>query len=110
MDFDFTNLSLVGVVSTLLFFAVIDTAAAYLVALKDKNFSAEYALDFLRTHVLKVGVPITLLAIIGHGVPALGIPAIPSAGITATASLGVYALATIASIKDTWADEAVVPE
>ena len=73
------------------------------------NFNAAYALDFLRTHVLKVGVPIALLAVVGNGVPQAGIPPVPFAALAATGSLAVYALATIASIKDTFDDKAPAP-
>lgn len=110
MDIDFTNLPLQSVIATLLFFAVIDTACAYLVAVVNKNFNFEYALDFLTSHIAKVAVPIALMAIVGHGIPAVGIPAIPAAGIAAAASLAVYALTTIASIKGSFDDKAVVPE
>lgn len=106
---DFTNLPLESVIATLLFFAVIDTAFAYVVAAVNGTFTAAYALDFLRTHILKIGAPILGLAIIGHGVPQVGIPAIPPAGIAAAASLAVYALTTIVSIKDTWGDRAIAP-
>lgn len=106
---DFTNLPLVAVISSLLFFAFIDTVFAYIVAAANKTFNAAYALDFLRTHILKVGAPIVLLALIGHGVAAVGIPAIPPAGLLATGSLGIYALSVIMSVKDTWADKAIAP-
>lgn len=105
---DLTSLSLVQIISTLLFFAAIDTVFAYVVAIANGSFNAAYALDFLRTHVLKAGVPIALLALVGHGVEGF-VPAIPAANLVAIGSLGVYILATIASIKDTWSDKAVAP-
>jgi len=108
-EIDFTGLGLQETIATLLFFAAVDTIAAYAVAVMNKNFNAAYALDFLRTHVLKIGAPIALLAVIGHGVPQAGIPPIPVAAIAATGSLLVYALATIASVKDTFGDHAVSP-
>jgi len=106
---DFTNLPLASVVATLLFFATIDTLVSYGVALVNKNFSADYALDFLRSHILKVGVPILGLAVVGHGVESIGIPAIPAAGVMATGSLAIYAIATIASIRDSFSDKAIAP-
>lgn len=106
---DFTNLSLQAVIATLLFFAAIDTVSAWVIALMNGNFTSAYALDFLRTHILKIGTPITLLAVVGHGIPALGIPPVAPAGIAATAALAVYALTTIVSIKDTWGDKAISP-
>jgi hypothetical protein len=106
---DFANLPLEALVSTLLFFALLDTAVAYVVAAINKNFTSAYALDFLRTHILKIGTPILGLAIVGHGIPALGVPAIPPAGAAAAASLAVYALTTIVSIRDSFADKAIPP-
>jgi hypothetical protein len=106
---DFTNLNLTAVISTLLFFAAIDTASAWVIALMNGNFTSAYALDFLRTHILKIGTPIALLAIVGHGVPPLGVPAVAPAGIAATAALAVYALTTIVSIKDSFGDKAIAP-
>lgn len=106
---DLQSLTLVQVISTLLFFAFIDTASSMLIAASNGNFSSAYALDFLRTHILKVGVPIVLLAIVGTGVPQAGIPAIPAAFAAALASLLVYIGVTVASIKDSWDDKAVPP-
>jgi hypothetical protein len=106
---DFTNLPLLGLVSTFLFFAALDTIVAYVVALTNNTFTSAYALDFLRTHILKIGTPILGLAVVGHGIPALAIPAIPPAGAAAAAALTVYALTTIVSIKDSFADKAAPP-
>lgn len=106
---DFTGLGLAETVSTLLFFAAIDTVIAYVVALTNGNFNAGYALDFLRTHILKIGTPILGLAVVGHGVPAIGVPPIPFAALAATAALAIYAISTIASIKDSFADRAALP-
>lgn len=109
-EIDFTGLPLQATIATLLFFAAIDTASAYLIALANKTFDAAYALDFLTSHILKIAVPITLTAIIGRGVPEAGIPAVPFAAVFATGSLAVYALTTIASIRASFADKAVVPK
>lgn len=106
---DFSNLPLPALVSTLLFFAALDTAVAYIVAAINNNFTSAYALDFIRTHILKIGAPILGLAIVGNGLPALGVPAIPPAGVAAAASLAVYALTTIVSIKDSFDDKAAPP-
>jgi hypothetical protein len=106
---DFSNLPLLGVISTFLFFAALDTIVAYVVAFTNGNFTSAYALDYLRTHIIKIGTPILGLAIVGHGVEALSIPAIPPAGAAAAASLAVYALTTIVSIKDSFADKAIPP-
>ncbi len=110
---DLQHLTLAQVIATLLFFAGIDTVFAYVVALTSGpfpgSFNAAYALDFLRTHIIKVGVPIALLAIVGTGVPQAGIPAIPPAFAFALGSLGIYVLTVVASVRDTWADKAASP-
>lgn len=106
---DFTNLPLLGVISTFLFFATLDTIVAVVVSTVNDNFQSAYVLDYLRTHILKIGTPILGLAIVGHGIPALSIPAIPPAGAAAAASLAVYALTTIVSIKESFADKAIPP-
>lgn len=109
---DLTNLSLVQIVSTLLFFAAVDTIFAFVVALTSGpfpgTFNAAYALDFLRTHVLKIGVPILGLAIVGNGIDGY-VPAIPACTVMAIGALGLYILATVASLRDTWGDKAVTP-
>ncbi len=105
---DFTNLPLIELVSTFLFFAALDTGVAYVVAITNGNFTPAYALDFLRTHILKVGTPIVGLAIVEHGVSGF-VPAIPGAGLAAAAALAIYALTTIVSIKDSFADKAIPP-
>lgn len=106
---DFTNLPLQTLVATFLFFAALDTVVAYVVAAVNGNFTPAYALDYLRTHILKIGTPILGLAVVGHGIPTFGIPAIAPAGAAAAASLAVYALTTIVSIKDSFDDGAIPP-
>jgi len=105
---DLSALTLTQVITTLLFFALIDTASAYGIAILNGNFQAAYALDFLRTHILKVGAPIVLLAVVGHGIDPY-VPAIPAAFAAAVASLVIYIGVTIKSIMDSWADKAVPP-
>jgi len=107
---DFANLTLLQLVSTLLFFATVDTATTVALAIINGNFRPERALDYLRTHVLKVGTPILGLGVVGHGVPAFGIPAIPGAGLAASVSLVVYAVATIASLRSSFEDKGTVSD
>lgn len=105
---DLTNLSLFQIVATFLLFAVLDIAAAVVVAVINHNFVAAYLTDFLTSHILKVGAPILGMAIVGHGVAGV-VPAIPFATTAATGALGLYILATIASIKGTFDDKAIAP-
>lgn len=112
-EIDFTNLSLLQMVSALLFFAALDVGFSVALAVIRKEFSFAYVLDFLRTHVLKVGAPILGLSIIGNGI-SLGdqvlVPGIPAAGIAASLSLAGYALATIASIRESFGETAPLPQ
>ncbi len=108
-EIDYTGIGLVATISTLLFIALIDTGFAWVVALANHNFDAHYALDFLTSHVLKIGAPIAASALLGAGIPQLGIPPIPMAAGFATVSLAAYAIMTLASIRDTNKDKAVVP-
>lgn len=105
---DLTNLSLTQIVATFLFFAAIDIGFAVVVAVVNHNFVAAYLLDFLTSHILKVGAPILGMAIVGHGVAGV-VPAIPFATLGATAALAAYVVATIASVKGTFDDKALPP-
>lgn len=106
---DFSTLTLVQLVSVFLFFAAVDTGSAWALAAANGNFSTSYAFDFVRTHLLKVGVPLLALGMIGTGVPAIGIPAIPFAFAAAVAILVGYVGVTIKSVQESWADKAVPP-
>lgn len=106
---DYTGLGLVETISTLLFIAAIDTGFAWVMSFVSGTFNPSYALDFLRSHVLKIAAPITGLALFGHGIPQIGVPAIPISALAATAALAVYALVTLASLRETVQDKAAVP-
>lgn len=105
---DLSALTLGQLISTFLFFTAVDTVYAWVIALVNKTFSVDYALDFLRTHVALKGAPILGLAILGTGVPQVGVPAIPLAFAAAVAALGVYIVQVLASVKGTTDDKAVV--
>jgi hypothetical protein len=110
---DFTNLSLLQLGTTLLLFAAIDVGVSVALSIIRKDFSGAYVTDYLRTHVLKVAVPILGLGIIGHGVSFGGdvlVPAIPAAGIAASLSLAAYAIATIASVRESFTESKPVPQ
>ena len=107
---DLSNLTLIQLISVFLFFAAVDTLSSWGIAAMNGNFDTAYAFDFVRTHLLKVGVPIILLAVIGTGVPSANIPATPAAFAAALAMLVGYAGVTIKSVQESWADKAVVPK
>jgi hypothetical protein len=110
---DFTNLTLIQLISSLLFFAALDTGVAVVLAVMRNEFSVAYLLDFLRTHILKVGVPIVGLGIVGNGISVGGevfVPAVPAAGIAASVSLAGYVVVTIASIRESFNETKPVPQ
>lgn len=109
MDIDLTALALPQFLGLLLLVAGIDTAFSVVLAIANGNFDGEYLLDFLRTHILAKVAPIFALALIGSGVPALGIPAIPPAWGFALISGGLYVANTVASIKGSLDDKAIAP-
>lgn len=99
---DLTGLSLVSFFGLLLLVAAIDTGTAIVVALIRNTFSSAAVLEYLRTHVLLRIFPIFALAIVGHGIPALGVPAISVAWLAAAASLVGYIVETVGSLRDTF--------
>lgn len=106
---DLTNLPLIDVVGFALLLAAIDTIVAIIIALINKTFDGNYVTNFLVSHILKIVTPIIGLAVLGHGFPAAGIPAVPAAALAATAALGAYLVAVIASVTNSFADKAIPP-
>jgi hypothetical protein len=106
---DFSNLSLSGVVGLLVIIGTIDVVGSMAIAIAAKNFSLEYATNYLVSHVAKVWFPILGLALVGHGIVALDIPAIPLATAGAAASLLAYGAATIGSLKGSFDDKSSAP-
>ena len=83
---DFTNLPLTAIFSYLVIVAAVDVGFNIVLSFVHGDFSAIYVADFLRTHILLRVFPIGAAAILGHGVPALGVPAIPALSLAAAAS------------------------
>ena len=102
---DFTNLPLIAVFTLLTLTAALDTGWNVVLAVVHGDFSAEYVADFLRTHVLLRFFPIGALAVFGHGVAALEVPAIPALSLAATGGLAAYVVETgwsmVTGLKDT---------
>lgn len=98
---DLTGLSLVSFFGLLLLVAFADVATAIVVAIVRNTFATAAVLDYLRTHILLRVYVIFGLAIVGHGIPALGVPPINWAWLTAGVSLGGYVIETLGSLRDT---------
>jgi hypothetical protein len=95
---DFTNLPLTALFTYLILIAAIDVGFNIIMAIVHGNFSGSYVADFLRTHILLRVFIIGALGILGHGVPALGVPAIPAVSLAATGGLAAYVVETVASL------------
>ena len=118
---DLTNLPITALFTYLLLIAVIDVAFNVVMAFVHGNFSAIYVADFLRTHILlrvfvigALGILLRVfvigaLGILGHGVAALGVPAIPAVSLAATGGLAAYAIETIASLREGLTDTSPAP-
>lgn len=106
---DLTNLPLLALFSYLVIVAATDTVFNIVMAFVHGNFSAAYVADFLRTHILLRVFIIGALGILGHGVPALGVPAIPAVALAATGSLGAYIVETVASLVEGLKETRPVP-
>ena len=100
---DLTSLSLVSFFAFLLLVAAIDTGTAIVLALVRGTFSTAYVMTYLRTHVLLRVFPIFGLALVGHGIAQLSIPAVAAAWAAAGASLVGYIVETIGSLRDSFA-------
>lgn len=104
MDLDLTNLTLVQASIVLAIVTALDVASAYVLAVVHGNFSLASVALWLQSHTLRRVFPIFALAVVGHGIPALDVPAIGPFWGLALAGLAAYALETVKSIQDSFAD------
>lgn len=95
---DLTNLTFLQLGTYLVLTAAADVIFNTVLAIVHGDFSAAYVADFIRSHLLLRVTAILLVASFGHGVPALGVPAIPAISLAATAALGAYIAETAWSI------------
>lgn len=101
---DLANLTLVQVFALLAVIAAFDVLTAIAAAVSQGVFSLGAVAVWLQSHVLRRAFPIFALAVIGHGIPVLDVPATGPAYLVALAGLGAYVLETIASIRASFAD------
>jgi len=107
VNLDFTDLSIVQVVSLAIVLAVIDTLGAIVLSVIQGKFSLGAVAIWLQSHVLRRVFPILALAVVGQGVTINGtafLPAIPFAFGLSIAGLTAYAVETIASLRDSFSD------
>jgi hypothetical protein len=107
---DFTGLTIVGLTSLTILLAALDTAGSVVAAIIGKRFDSALLLEYLRSHVLLRVFPILALAVLGHGVEQLGVPAVPAADLAAKLSLAAYAIETFASLRGSFTGTQVLSE
>src|SRR5690348_16754655 len=106
---DLTNLPLVALFTYLLLVAAVDVGFNIVMSFVHGDFDPSYVADFLRTHILLRVFVIGALGVLGHGIPAAGVPAIPSVSLAATVALGFYIVETVASLRGAINDTRPVP-
>ena len=99
---DLTNLPVTSIVALALIVAALDVLISSALAVIKNAFDVALMMTYLRTHVLARVFPILALALVGHGVDQLGVPAIPAASLAAGASLALYAIETLGSLRDSF--------
>lgn len=97
---DLANLPLSALFTYLVLVAGIDVGFNVVMSIVHGNFSAIYVADFLRTHILLRVFVIDALGVLGHGVAALGVPAIPAVSLAATGGLAAYVVETVGSLVE----------
>lgn len=101
---DLNALTLVQAAVVLTIVTLLDVAAAYVLAITHGNFSLAVVALWIQSHTLKRVFPIFALAVIGHGIPQLGIEPIGPFWLMGLAGLAAYALETIKSIMVSFSD------
>ena|SRR5690349_18212460 len=101
---DLTNLTFLQLGTYLVLIAGADVLFNTVLAVVHGNFSFAYVADFIRSHLLLRVTAILLVAVFGHGIPAVGIPEIPAVSAAASVALAAYLAETVWSIKGAFTD------
>jgi len=109
MDLDLTALTLWQVFGLLTLVALLDVAGSMALAVVKHTFSLGAVAIWVQSHVLRRVFPIFGLAVLGHGVPELSVPAIDIAFGLALVALTAYVLETIASLRDSFGGDTAPP-
>ncbi len=104
MDLNFDNFTIVQVFTVSAVIAAIDVLGTIALSIVHSDFNLGSIAVWLQSHTLKRVFPILALAVIGNGVPQLGVPAIGPAFVMAIAGLVAYAGETIKSISVSFND------
>lgn len=109
MDIDLSAITLTQLIGLTIVVTILDVLGSIALAIVHGTFSIAYVATWLQSHVLPRVFPILALGAIGHGIPSLDIPAIPFAFGLGIAGLTAYVLETIASLRDSFKDQAARP-
>ena len=104
MNLDLSNLTLAQAAVVLVIVTALEVASAYLLAVVHGNFDLGVVAVWLQSHTIRRVFPIFALAVVGSGIPQLGVPAIAPAYALALAALAAYVLETVASLRDSFGD------
>jgi len=104
MNIDLTAITLVQAFGLLAIVALLDVGAAYALSVSHGDFDLGAVGVWIQSHVLKRVFPIFSLAVLGHGVAQLNIPAIEPAWALGIVALTAYVLETVASIQRSFSD------
>jgi hypothetical protein len=107
---NFADLPITALATYLVLIAATDVIFNIVLSVVHGDFSAAYVADFLRTHVLLRVFIIAALGVFGHGVPALGVPAIPAVSLAATGGLAAYLAETVMSLVTALKETNPAPE
>ena len=104
MNLDLSALTLLQASAVLAIVTLLDVGSAYVLSAIHGNFSLGVVAVWLQSHTLRRVFPIFALAVLGHGIPQLGIDPLGPFWGMALAGLAAYALETIASIQSSFGD------
>ena len=109
MSLDLTALTLWQVFGLLTVVAALDVLGSTALAIVKGTFSLGAVAIWIQSHVLRRVFPIFGLAVLGHGIPQLDVPAIDIAFGLALAALAAYTLEMIASLRDSFGGDTAPP-
>ncbi len=109
MDIDLTALTLRQVFGLLTLVALLDVGGSMVLAVVGHTFSLGAVAVWVQSHVLRRVFPIFGLAVLGRGIPDLGVPAIDTASGLALVALTAYVVETIASLRNSFGGDTAPP-
>ena len=101
---DLSNLTLTQAALVLVIVTALDVGAAYVLSITQGKFDLGAVAIWVQSHTIKRVFPIFALAVLGHGIPQLGLDPVGPFWGMALVALAAYALETIASIRASFGD------